>query len=399
MKANSIIYRYILREFFPPFVITTVFFSFVFLLAKILEITNMIVNYRIGLFKVLTVIIYTMPYFLVYVLPMSVMITVLLTFMRMSGDNEIDALKAGGVSLYGLMPPVIVFCVIGFLLTAFVAIYGLPWGRISLKELMVEAATSHLNIGLKERTFNDSFKDVMLYVNEIDLRNDELRDVFIEDSRNGKLIITVLAPRGRLSVDREKATFNMKLFNGTINQVDLENRTVNNLRFDTYDLDLDIRRAINSARDRRKDEKEMYLGEMVRFLETAPEKDDRYWETLIEFHKKFAVPFACIALGVLAVPLGVRSRSARRSFGLGLALASFMLYYIFHAAGLVFGEAGKYPPVIGLWVPNIVMGGIGIYFLIRTSKDRPVGVVFLFETINRLKARLFHTMSEEDISV
>jgi len=48
MKINTIIYRHLLQELLPPFLINMVFFSFVFLMTQILEITNMVVNYNMG---------------------------------------------------------------------------------------------------------------------------------------------------------------------------------------------------------------------------------------------------------------------------------------------------------------------------------------------------------------
>ncbi|MBW2100465.1 MAG: LptF/LptG family permease, partial [Deltaproteobacteria bacterium] len=164
MKINTILSRYVFKELIPPFFISLLFFTFIFLMAKILDITNLVVNYNISIFTVFLMIIYTVPNFLVFVIPMSVMMTVLLTFLRMSSDNEIVALKAGGVSIYRLLVPVFAFCLIGSLLTAVMAVYGLPWGRLAVKELAFEIASSNLNIGLKERTFNDGFKGVMLYV-------------------------------------------------------------------------------------------------------------------------------------------------------------------------------------------------------------------------------------------
>jgi len=109
MKINSIVNRYLFKEMIPPFVITMVFFTFLFLMAKILLITNLVVNYNISLPKVILLLIYFVPYFLVFVVPMSVMMAVILTFLRLSSDNEIIALKTGGVSLYGLLPPVLIF--------------------------------------------------------------------------------------------------------------------------------------------------------------------------------------------------------------------------------------------------------------------------------------------------
>ena len=142
MKINSIINRYLLKEMLPPFIINVSFLLFIFLMTKILDITNYIVNYNIGLLVVLSMLFYTIPFFLQFVIPMSLMIAVLLTFLRMSGDNEIIALRASGVSIYNFLPPVVLFCMLGSLLTMYLTIFGIPWGSSSLKALTARVAAS-----------------------------------------------------------------------------------------------------------------------------------------------------------------------------------------------------------------------------------------------------------------
>lgn len=384
MKINSIIYKYIFREMIPPFVINLLFFNFIFLLTKILDITNMIVNYRISLFDVMLLLIYSMPHFLEFVIPMSVMTTVLLTFFRLSSENEIVALKAGGMSIYKLLPPVLLFCLIGCILTGFMTIYALPWGRLSFKKLTYEVASSNVSLGMKERTFNDNFEGVMLYMNKIDLKNKALIDIFIEDQRTRNIISTIVAPRGEMSSEPDKLLFHLRLLNGTINQVDIENKTVHSINFDTYDINLDLKKSV-TAKKGRKDEKEMSVAELNKYLKDNVNKDAKYHAVLIEFHRKFSIPFACFALGLLGIPLGVQSKSAKRAFGLGLGLFFFLLYYLMLSAGWIFGEAGIYPPLIGMWMPNIVTGGIGLYLFVRTANDRPL----LISTLPYLFKRIF----------
>lgn len=370
----------------PPFVINLLFFNFIFLLTKILDITNMIVNYRISLFDVMLLLIYSMPHFLEFVIPMSVMTTVLLTFFRLSSDNEIVALKAGGMSIYNLLPPVLLFCLIGCILTGFMTIYGLPWGRLSFEKLTYEVASSNVNIGMKERTFNDNFEGVMLYTNKIDLKNKALIDIFIEDQRTRNVISTIVAPRGEMYSEPDKFLFHLRLYNGTINQVDIESRTVHSINFDTYNINFDLKKSV-TAKKGRKDEKEMSIAELSKYLKDNVNKDAKYHATLIEFHRKFSIPFACFALGLLGVPLGVQSKSAKRAFGLGLGLLFFLLYYLMLSAGWVFGEAGVYPPLIGMWMPNIVIGGIGLYLFVRTANDRPSLISYLPYLFKRIFSR------------
>jgi len=374
MKINSIVNRYLFKEMIPPFLINMVFFTFLFLMAKILFITNLVVNHNIGLSRVILMLFLFIPYFLVFVIPMSVMMAVLLTFLRFSSDNELVALKTGGISLYGLLPPVIIFCLIGCVLTLTMSVYGMPWGRASIKRLTMEVATSNLELGLKERTFNDSFKDSMLYVNEIDSKKGELRDVFVEDKRSENIVSTVVAPKGILFFEKEKLLFRLRLFDGRINQVSMKNRSVNSIGFETYDINLDLKSAFSDIKGKGgiKDEKEMSFTELRDYLKKAENKNSKYYKALIELHQKISIPFACFVLGILAVSLGAQLKSTRRSFGLGLGLIFFMFYYLLLSIGYVFKNSEWYPPFIGMWVPNIVTGGIGLFLLVRTACERPV---------------------------
>jgi len=375
MKINSIINRYLLKEMMLPFVINLVFFTFVFLMTKILDITNLIVNYKISMFSVLLILLYSIPRFLSFVIPMSVMMAVLLTFIRLSNDKELVALKAGGVSVYGLIPPVLVFCVMGVVLSCLITVYGMPWGTVSMKELTFQVAASHADAGLKERTFNDSFKDVMLYINKIDLKKKILKDVFIEDKRSQNIVSTVMAPRGRMFAEPDKLVFHLKLYQGTINQVNLENRSAHSINFDSYDVNLDVKKTLTASKDGPKDEDEMSFRDLKAYLKTFSQQNEQYYTALIELHKKFSIPVACLALGILAVPIGIQSESAKRSTGLGLGMVFFLIYYIMLSAGSVFGETGVYPPMVGMWVPNIVLGGLGLFLLIRTANDRSVKIM------------------------
>jgi len=389
MKINTIISRFIFKEMIPPFVINLVFFTFMFLMTRILEITDMIVNYGVNLGTVLKILGFTMPFFLQFIIPMSVMMAVLLTFLKMSSDNEIIALKAGGVSLYRLLPPVFLFALVGVLLTGATAIYGLPTGRMAIKQLLYDVAVNNTEIGLKPRTFNDAFNGVMLYVNKIEPATRTLLDVFIEDQRSKDVVSTVVSPRGRLFSQPEQGVFQLRLYNGSINQVDVKDRSAHTVQFETYDIRLDIQKSVGIPGGGPKNQEEMSVSELLAYLDKSKQRDDRYYLTLMEFHKKFSLPFSCLFLALLAVPLGIQSRHAKRSFGVGLGLIFFLFYYLMLSAGWVFGETGAYPPLIGMWVPNLVMGGIGLFLLIRNAKERPVRIAFLGRIAAWLKARLF----------
>lgn len=387
MKALSLINKYIFKEFVPSFAVSVLFFTFVFLMAELIQITNWIVNYNINLLTILRMIFYQIPYFLIFVIPLSVMITVLLTFLKLSGQNEILAIKSGGISIYALLAPVGAFCLIGFVLTGLMTIYGQAWGRMELRELTIQVLSESADIGIKERTFDDSFNGVMLYVNEIDVRNKSLVDVFIEDNREPDRVNTVIAPRGIIFNDPDNETAHLRLFNGTIHQTDLNEKTANAIHFDTYEISLDTGRSADKKKAKAKRPKEMSMGELHRFVRDADIKDSRYYSILLELHRRLSTPFACFALGLIAVPLGVQARSTKRSFGVVLGLLIFLFYYLLMSLGKVYGENGAYPPQIGMWLPNVIIGGLGIYFLIRTANERTLKLDTVYRWLQKLLSR------------
>ena len=382
MKFTSIINRYILREFLGPFAVNVLFFTFIFLMAELIEITNWIVNYNINLVTVLQMIFYQIPFLLIFVLPISVMITVLLTFLRLSNENEILAIKTGGISIYALLAPVFIFCFLGFVLTLFMSIYGQPVGRSALRALTREIVSANMTIGLKERTFNESFKDVVIYVNTIDSKDKMLIDVFIEDKRQPDRIITVVAPRGKLFNDPRHDASLLRLFDGSIHQADLKDKAAHSIHFDRYDISLPVKKSHSQIQNKPKRPKEMSTGNLIRFVNRSNAEDERYFRARLELYRRFSLPFGCFALGLLALPLGVQSKSAKRSFGIFLGLFFYLLYYLLMSVGKIYGETGAYPPVIGMWLPNFVLAGLGLYFLIHTANERSLKVDLIY---NRLR--------------
>ncbi len=387
MKINTITNRHIIMEMLAPFSINMLVFTFLFLMTEMIEITNWIVNYNLNILAVLKIIFFTLPWFLMFIIPMSVMMAVLLTFLRLSSDNEIVALKSCGLSIYRLLPPVLVFALLGGLLTAFITLYGVPQSKKNLEEMALRMAASNVDIGLKERTFNDAFKDVMLYINKIDPQTKKLRDIFIEDKRQPDIVSTVVAPEGQLFSEPEKFIFHLLLSNGTIHQTNLKKRSATSIQFDTYKLSFDFRKEIAHVEKRDKHREEMSIAELRQYLKDSAIKDEGYYKVKIVLHRRFAIPVACLAMGLIAFPLGIQSKTTKRSFGLILCLFFFFLYYLLLTVGYAFGEDGTYPPEIGMWLPNFLMSSIGLFFIIQTGRERSLKIELIARRVQRLFAR------------
>jgi len=349
MKVFKRIHTYLFFEFIPPFAISTFFLTSVFLMTRIPDITNMVINYNSSITDILLLISYTLPRFMEFTIPMSAMISVLLTIMRMSGENEIIALKGAGMSLYKLLPPVLIFSVMTLLITMWVTVYGIPEGKLALKVKTIELARSSIDAALQERQFNSQLDGIMIYVGHVDMGTRDLTDVFIEDRRTADMVSISTAPRGRLVRQGSRDLYTIRLYDGMINQVNVQDHSVTNINFGHYDINIDLAAMQKHKPTKvRKDFDEMSLHELVQRIRNGFKTPERENEARLVLHEKFSLPFAFPALGVFAFPLGFPFTFFKKSNRFGLGVGFFLLYYLLLAFGWSGGEAGRYPPVIAM---------------------------------------------------
>ena len=383
MFKARIIQGYLFKEMLAPFAVSLGVFTSVLLVAKIMELTELVVARGVGLDVVGSLLVYTLPYFFVFTVPMATLLSVLLAFLRLSTDNEVTAIKAAGVGLHQLLPPVAAIAFIAWLISSVLAIWGLPWGNHNFENLIFKVAQSKADLALKERVFLDSFKNLVIYINRLP-GGGVLHDVFIVDERDPARVHTIVAKRGKLFPARE-GRITMRLYDGTIHGVSQDLKKAQTAEFDTYDISLDAS-GLMSAKRTSKHEKEMYLDELLVEMGKHPVGSKKRYLIQMELHKKFSLPFACFVLSLIALPLGTHTRSGR-SWGVSVALAVFLLYYLMLSAAWSFGESGLYPPVVGMWMPNVVFGLLGVMMFRRELNEAPIPILDNLDQLPALIAR------------
>jgi len=112
----------------------------------------------------------------------------------------------------------------------------------------------------------------------------------------------------------------------------------------------------------------MSLQELLQTIRQKTDLHEDHKRELVEWHRRFALPFASVVFGLLAIPLSTRSLWSLRSHGFAASLAVILSYYLLLTVGEALGKKGGLPPVMALWLPNFVLGSIGIFFFISTAK-------------------------------
>ena len=155
-------------------------------------------------------------------------------------------------------------------------------------------------------------------------------------------------------------------------QMDMRDRSSHTINFETYDIRLDLKDAFSTPGIANQAPDEMTLPTLRAYLKRVRSDKAQYLSALLKYYKKFSIPVACLAMGLLAMPLGIQARNSKKAFGIGLGLLFFLLYYILLSVGTAFGENGNYPPVVGMWMPNVILGGFGIYLLVLSAKEKSI---------------------------
>ncbi len=390
----KILYRYIIAEHVGPFVFAVFTATLVLLLARIFKMMELIISKGVDVLTVGELFSYFLPSLLAMTVPMAVMVASLMAFGRLSSDNEITALKSAGVSLYRIVWPVLVVGLVMAVGMYFFIDRVVPASNLRFKDLMLSIGMKRPDLELKERVFIQDFPGYELYIEKMDDRTGEMRNVTIFQMEGGRLKSTIVAERGRVASRNVRGLVVLELYDGEMHEVTPENPEMyRRLRFDKQTVNLEFDSELVRTASAAKGDREMTAAEMraavsklaegiamtraeaaTTFIEEKYRQQQmellerRKDEYLVEIYKKTAIPFACAALVLVGAPMGVIIRRGGKGAGFSFSIGFFLLYYIMLLAGEAFGDRGMMPPFLAMWLPNILLTALGIWLLTRAVR-------------------------------
>lgn len=376
--------------------------------------------------------IFNLAWVVALAVPMAVLISTLMAFGRLSGDNEIAMLKASGVNLYRLITPLLVIATLLALLMAKFNDSVLPHFNFKVRQLYSDISRKKPTIALEPHVFYEDIANYSILIHDLDEKTNRMENVIINDNSDKKFKRTIIAEYGDLNFSEEQEMMILTLFNGELHEVEKDNfQGYRRLQFKRQVFSIPVpnmtlKRSENQHRgDREKTaammwedinrQKEVilqrevqikqitepFLAElypqfykqdstvqnpvqyfsnsslrpkyMVQRLESEIKILKQYQKAIsrlrVEIEKKYSIPVACIVFVLVGAPLGVMARQGGIGVGGGMSLTFFLVYWTFLIGGEQLADRGLVNPIIAMWIPNVLVGAAGVYLVIHTVKE------------------------------
>jgi lipopolysaccharide export system permease protein len=367
MLRLKIIDRYVASEVVAPLGLGVLLLTFALVTGRLLKLTEMVVNHGVTVGDVLGLVGFIMPAFLELTFPMAVLLGVLMGFGRMSGDRELTAARACGVSLYRLALPVLGVAMMVYALSSWLAFSVRPWANSHLREQLFELTQTRSTAGLKEKVFNRNFPGLVVYVDEISPSDERLKGVLISDARDPRQQSTIIARAGIIIPDPAAKSITLRLFNGSLFGVEAAKNTSHVTSFRIYDLSVHPEEGLGLGGQ---DPEEMSLGALRAEIAAARAsgKPDRDAET--ELASKYTLPFTTLLFALLGVPLGLKPARGGQSERFGVAIALFFVYYSLMRAGEALAQRGELGAFAAMSIPDVAFAILAFWLFWRAAGDR-----------------------------
>lgn len=221
------LYLHILRAHVGPFLFSLTVLIFIFLLQFIMKFIDQLVGKGLGFWVISELIVLSLAWMVVLAVPMSVLVATLMAFGTLSSQHEVTAMKAGGMSLYRMIAPVAVICVVLTYLLLEFNNKVLPEANHRLKILMVDIRRTKPTLTIEPGLFSQEISGYSILARKTFEKSNDLEGVTIYDYTDPAVNIVVSAEKGKVSFTPDYKKLVMDLQNGEIHEI-------NNSEMETY---------------------------------------------------------------------------------------------------------------------------------------------------------------------
>jgi len=432
----KILNRYILREHIPPFVFSVFIITFILVLEIIPRIVEMVIDKDISFWIVMELIALNLAWMIALSVPMGVLVATLLTFGRMTADSEIIAIKSSGINLMRVLTPLLIAAgLLTFAMIQF-SDKVLPEINHQARLLTGDIRSMRPTLSFRAGVFITDIEGYIILIDKINHTTSVVEGVRISETKDRDNPRIIVSKSGLMEFIDNGQTVKFTLYDGEMHMLDSKHpENYRRINFNEHVIYIggvgsELKRSESSFRG----DREMNINQMQETVERAknavqPFRDrmntsvegriaDLFADTVavpkdtfdsrinalksmqmdsngllrklrreanqimeqrkvvnkytIEIYKKYSIPAASFAFVLIGAPLGIITRKGGMGIAISISLLIFTFYWAFLIGGEDLSDRGLLSPFWGMWTANLVIGGIGLYLLVKVITEKPL---------------------------
>ncbi|MEM9282909.1 MAG: LptF/LptG family permease [Verrucomicrobiota bacterium] len=376
----SIMDRYVVHSFLSPFFFCLFSFMAVWMIADLTD--NAPAFTGLPLSRLMIFYVVQFPYVILFVMPIVILLSALFSLSKMSKANEFISMVGSGRSVFRVLLPIFV---IGAYSSLICLAFKYDWApsSVGFKEALMQTAKAESAAIRHGKTLTRDVwsKRGWMHVNEVDRRtwfvgkvpytlSDEMAEVVVWQLREND------QPEMVWKASRAKWVWNSTppkwVFSGaSVYRYDEDQipRITNHETLEIMSWSETPWVVLSSSQN------PDFLGipGLAMYLNAHSKADQK---SLAPFRTNwwyvFAEPAACLALVLVAAPLGIVYSRKGVMGGVAVAIGVFALMYVMRGSFLALGHRGDMSPIIAAWGTNLFVAGIGALLLWYRARNRDV---------------------------
>src|SRR5579864_6468412 len=347
--------RYIVTEMLGPFAFGFIAITLFMLINALFLAADFIIGKGIPVNLTLRWLVLQLPAYMYLIIPFAAMFGVLLGFGRLAGDNEITALRTSGVPLHRIAAPAyvtgIAMMIAAFTINEQLAPVSMRQADVLFRQIAYHSSAPIIAPNQIIKTSNGS-QQYTLFVGSVDTATGTMHDVQISVMQAGYF------PETWTAADAKQINGKIVLYDGIEAHYGKDGFVGAQQHFKEFDIPIGDTSALYGGSLTAFEMNSKDLRQQIA-ADKASGEDSRQDEMVLQ--QKFAMPAASMIAVLVALPLAVRFGKRGRGVGALITIAVMVVYYLIMAATNALGKNGAISTTLAAWIPNLAVGGAGLF--------------------------------------
>ena len=286
------------------FFVTLLLLISVIWFSKTISFIKYITENGVDAYKFFALFILILPSFMIYLIPISLFIAVLVSLNKMMVHNEISIFRNSHLSDSKISAPIIKISIYMSILSLLIYFFIAPFSNQKLSVERNNIKNNYSNISFKEGVF-ENLKDITIFVNKKE-GSTNFRGIVLNDNRNKEVDITIISESGYLVV--EEGSLMLLMHDGQIQRYSRKEMETSTLRFDQYAFNLSEDGKV--THDRKWKMREVGIFDLIAKRIIA--QGDQKHSIDVEIHKRISISLMSIAITLISLMFMMSKEFSRR---------------------------------------------------------------------------------------